>query len=144
MATLLAACGLRSSPPAPSAPTAAPTPPAVSEPDDARAYRQDAARHLYAHNAARIYQGQLPPMLQAVGVLQVHLSAQGQVRSLEWMRAPRHVPHVVKEIERTVRAAAPFPVARKLGAVTYTDTWLWDHSGQFQLDTLTEGQRSGG
>jgi len=24
--------------------------------------------------------------------------------------------------------------------VTYTDTWLWDKSGNFQLDTLTEGQ----
>jgi hypothetical protein len=26
------------------------------------------------------------------------------------------------------------------GKVTYTDTWLWDKSGRFQLDTLTEGQ----
>ena len=24
--------------------------------------------------------------------------------------------------------------------VTYTETWLWDKSGHFQLDTLTEGQ----
>jgi periplasmic protein TonB len=24
--------------------------------------------------------------------------------------------------------------------VTYTDIWLWDKSGKFQLDTLTEGQ----
>lgn len=39
-----------------------------------------------------------------------------------------------------VRAAAPFPVATQLGYVTYTDTWLWHKSGQFQLDTLTEGQ----
>jgi periplasmic protein TonB len=29
----------------------------------------------------------------------------------------------------------------QLGSVTYTDTWLWDRSGNFQLDTLTEGQR---
>jgi hypothetical protein len=28
----------------------------------------------------------------------------------------------------------------RLGKVTYTDTWLWDKSGHFQLDTLTEGQ----
>ena len=50
------------------------------------------------------------------------------------------VPDVMREIERTVRAAAPFPVPARLGKVTYTDTWLWDKSGQFQLDTLTEGQ----
>jgi len=26
--------------------------------------------------------------------------------------------------------------------VVYTDVWLWDKSGRFQLDTLTEGQLS--
>jgi len=25
--------------------------------------------------------------------------------------------------------------------VTYTETWLWDKSGRFQLDTLTQGQK---
>lgn len=83
-------------------------------------------------------------MLMAVGVLQVHLGAQGDVRRLEWLRAPRHAPQVIAEIERTARAAAPYPQAVRLGAVIYTDTWLWDQSGHFQLDTLTEGQRSGG
>ena len=39
--------------------------------------------------------------------------------------------------------AAPFPAATRLGAVTWTDTWLWDKSGRFQLDTLTEGQQQG-
>ena len=29
----------------------------------------------------------------------------------------------------------------RIGRMTYTDTWLWDKSGKFQLDTLTEGQR---
>jgi hypothetical protein len=27
-----------------------------------------------------------------------------------------------------------------LRKVTYTETWLWHKDGQFQLDTLTEGQ----
>jgi hypothetical protein len=27
-----------------------------------------------------------------------------------------------------------------LGTVTWTDTWLWDEEGHFQLDTLSEGQ----
>jgi hypothetical protein len=39
-----------------------------------------------------------------------------------------------------VRAAAPFPAPKRMGRVVYTDTWLWDKSGRFQLDTLTEGQ----
>jgi hypothetical protein len=79
-------------------------------------------------------------MLYAVGVLDVELDRQGHVQRLHWRRAPRHAPEVMQEIERTVRAAAPFPAARRLGSLTYTDVWLWHKSGRFQLDTLTEGQ----
>jgi hypothetical protein len=150
-AALLAACG---EPPRPATPTPetaqerviGPLPAAagsarVSAATTPRAYRQDGASHLYGLNADRIYQGKLPPLIQAVGVLQVHLDAGGRVTRLEWMRAPRHVPRVMAEIERTVRAASPFPAPARMGGVVYTDTWLWDKSGRFQLDTLTEGQR---
>ncbi|MBG9388314.1 hypothetical protein [Caenimonas aquaedulcis] len=105
-----------------------------------RAYRADAASHLYGLNQNRIYKGKLPPLLYAIGVLQVEVDGRGQVRNLSWMRAPKHAPEVIAEIERTVRAAAPFPVPARMGKVVYTDTWLWHKSGQFQLDTLTEGQ----
>lgn len=105
-----------------------------------RAYREDAATHLYGLNRERVFKGKLPPMLYAIGVLEVDIDRTGKVTRLHWMRAPKHAPEVVAEIERTVRAAAPFPVPTRMGKVTYTDTWLWDKSGQFQLDTLTEGQ----
>ena len=139
MAAVLSACGIK--PAQAPAKTGTTSPGAASQAASPLAYRQDAARHLYQHNAQRIYPGSLPPMLYAVGVLEVNLGRQGEVRSLHWLRAPRHAPEVIKEIERTVRAAAPFPPASRLGYVTYTDTWLWDKSGRFQLDTLTEGQR---
>lgn len=151
---LLAAC---SSPPPPAAPVAhvvAPTqphvavqpapelpPPAhVSNASTPREYRHDAAEHLYALNRGRIYKGKMPPLLYAVGVLQVDVDSRGNVRSISWMRAPRQAPEVMAEIERTVRAAAPFPAPKRMGHVVYTDTWLWHKSGHFQLDTLTEGQ----
>ncbi len=114
-----------------------PPPSAAATP---RAYRKDAANHLYAINAERIYKGKLPPMLYAVGVLEVDVDRRGQIASLHWLRAPSHAPEVVAEIERTARDAAPYPVPQRLGKVTYTDTWLWDKSGRFQLDTLSEGQ----
>lgn len=129
----------------PPAPTPAPAPAVtgkLSEARSAREYRRDGAQHLYQLNQHRIYPGQLPPLLQAVGVMQLELDARGHIRRFEWMRAPRHVPAVMAEIERTVRAAAPFPAPHRLGGVVYTETWLWDRSGRFQLDTLTEGQRS--
>jgi periplasmic protein TonB len=154
-AALLAACS-STPPPAPVAPVAhvpatvpdqpvaVVAPPVVnhhlSQAADPRAYRRDAAAHLYAQNKDRIYKGKMPPLLHAVAVLQVELDAQGNVRSLNWMRAPSHAPEVVAEIERTVRAASPFPAPARMGRVVYTDTWLWHKSGRFQLDTLTEGQ----
>ena len=150
-ASLLASC--TSSPP-PSAPPVATEPqtlpassPAttgiasrVSYASTARDYRRDGAAHLYARNTNRIFSGKMPPLLYASGVLQVDINASGGVTAVRWMRAPKHAPEVIAEIERAVRAAAPFPAPIKLGKVTYTDTWLWHKSGQFQLDTLTEGQ----
>ena len=121
-------------------PAATPDVPKVSSAATPRDYRRDGAGHIYALNAHRIFKGQLPPNLYAIGVLQVDLDRQGRVSALRWMRAPSHAPEVVAEIERTVRQASPFPVPARMGRVTYTDTWLWDKSGHFQLDTLTEGQ----
>src|SRR5436305_1120660 len=119
---------------------AAAAPSHVSRASTPREYRADAAAHLYAKNPQRIYKGKLPPLLYAVGVLQVEVDGHGNVRAIHWMRAPSHAPEVMAEIERTVRAAAPFPVPARMGHVVYTDTWLWHKSGRFQLDTLTEGQ----
>jgi hypothetical protein len=103
-----------------------------------RDYRRAAASHLYSRNSERIYKGAMPAMLYAIGVLQVEIDRRGLVTRTHWLRAPSHAPEVKAEIERIVRRAAPFPAPG--GAVTYTDTWLWDRSGRFQLDTLTEGQ----
>lgn len=157
-ATLLASCSTSAPPSEPSQPVApavvapAPEPPvAQAQPPqrmiiktsnaiNPRAYRADAASHIYAQNGERIWKGRMPPLLYAIGVLQVEVDGKGSVRQLSWMRAPKHAPEVIAEIERTVRAAAPYPVPAKMGKVVYTDTWLWHKSGKFQLDTLTEGQ----
>lgn len=112
----------------------------ASQAPSAKAYRQDAARHVYTRHNARIYKGRMPSMLYAIGVLNVDIDRQGQIQALKWTRAPQHAPEVMADIERMVRAAAPFPAPARLEKVTYTDVWLWDKSGRFQLDTLTEGQ----
>lgn len=135
--------------PAITAPPMAMTPPTVQEPalqlaaaTSARDYRSYGAKHLYERHRDRIFKGKLPPLLYAVGVLNVTIDSRGAVRKIDWMREPSHAPEVVAEIERMVRAAAPFPAPVRMGGVIYTDVWLWDKSGRFQLDTLTEGQLS--
>ena len=107
---------------------------------NAKDYRRDAASHLYALHEQRIFKGRLPPMLEAVGVINVDIDQRGGVRAIRWQRAPKHAPQVMREIERMVRAAAPYPAPLHMSQVTYTDVWLWHKSGKFQLDTLTEGQ----
>ena len=155
IAALLAGCAtpLPPAPPPPPPPAppvvVVPAPPPAPEPVGAlsyaktpREYRRDAAAHLYGKNSHRIFKGQMPPLLYAVGTLEVDLDPRGMVTKTSWMRAPHHAPEVMADIERSVRAAAPYPVAVNLGHVTYTDTWLWHKSGHFQLDTLTEGQNA--
>ncbi|HSN80538.1 MAG TPA: hypothetical protein VLR44_09185 [Rhodoferax sp.] len=151
IALFLAGCATPPLPPAPkAAPPAPPAPVAIAPPVELptyvsqaatpRDYRRDAASHLYEQNLKRVYRGKMPPLLYAVGVLQVEVDGRGQVTSTSWMRPPLHAPEVIAEIERTVRLAAPYPAPVRMGRVTYTDTWLWHKSGLFQLDTLTEGQ----
>ncbi len=127
-------------PPAPPVVQAEPQPALLSQASTPRDYRRDAAGHLYARNTGRIFAGKMPPLLYAVGVLQVDIDRMGHVTDIRWMRAPSHAPEVMADIERSVRAAAPYPAPVRMGRVTYTDTWLWHKSGRFQLDTLTEGQ----
>ena len=132
----------------PPAPTPAPVPPASTEvapvlqslATDPNDYRQDAARHLYHHYSHRIYKGKLPPLLKAVGVVDVVVGPKGQVLKITWWRAPRHAD-VTQEIENLILSAGPYPAPVKLRNVTYTETWLWHDSGRFQLATLTEGQK---
>jgi protein TonB len=153
VAALVSAC--QTAPPEPAAPVAKPEPtpepvigPIAGPAGSARAsaaptprlYRESGATHIYGLNANRIYKGRMPPLLYAVGVINVEINQVGIVTKLDWMRAPRHAPEVIAEIERTIKAASPFPAPVRMGKVVYTDTWLWHKSGKFQLDTLTEGQ----
>ncbi|HKW83244.1 MAG TPA: hypothetical protein VJN68_05760 [Burkholderiaceae bacterium] len=114
----------------------------ASDAVDAKSYRLDGAQHLYAVHAGRIYQGKLPPLIHAVVVIEVDLDAQGQVLETRLVRVPSHAPDVALAICNLIRQASPLPAPARMGGVTYVEIWLVDKSGRFQLDTLTEGQRS--
>lgn len=141
VAALIAGCAVPSGAPVLPARSPVPSPDRTSSATTPRAYRRDAASHLYSRNSGRIFKGVMPALLYAIGVLEVEIDRSGYVSSIYWMRAPTHAPEVIAEIERMVRQAAPYPAPARMGRVTYTDTWLWDKSGLFQLDTLTEGQQ---
>jgi hypothetical protein len=75
-----------------------------------------------------------------VGVLQVEVDSQGYVPHLNWMRAPKHAPEVMAQIEKTVREAAPFRRRRAWARWSTPTPGCGTRAAGFQLDTLTEGQ----
>lgn len=107
-----------------------------------KAYRKIAAAHIYKAYPKRIYKGKIPPLVYAVVVVETDIDAQGKVLDVFYSRVPSHAPEVPPKIAELIKATSPLPDPGKLGAHTYVDTWLWDKSGNFQLDSLTLGQRS--
>ena len=123
-----------------------PAPVVAAAPDastaaDAKAYRKDGARHIYAAYRDQIYKGKLPPLIHAIVVAEVDLDDAGNVREVNMIRTPSHAPDVTERVRQMIRAASPLPAPKRMGGTKYLDIWLVDKSGRFQLDTLTEGQR---
>lgn len=104
-------------------------------------YRGSAARHIYATYAASIYHGMLPPLVHAIVVVETDVDGQGNVRSVRPVRSPSHAPEVTDDVRRLILRASPFPAPGGADGARFTEVWLVDHSGRFQLHTLTEGQR---
>jgi periplasmic protein TonB len=117
----------------------------VAKPSSAltdKAYRKDAARHLYAAYAKKVKRGKMPPLLFAVMVVETEIDQAGQVVGINVVRKP--AAEIVEPwVLAMIKQAAPFPAPQKISDATvrYTEVWLVDKSGVFQLDTLTEGQR---
>jgi hypothetical protein len=107
-----------------------------------KAYRKVGAGAIYKKYPQRIYKGKIPPLVYAVVVTETDVDADGRVKGVYFSRTPSHAPEVSGMIAELIQGASPLPSPGKIGAHTYVDTWLWDKSGQFQLDTLTLGQRN--
>ena len=102
-------------------------------------YRKDAARHIYAALPMRIFKGRLPPLLYGIAITEIDIDAEGNVVDVRLVREPV-AAEVGPWIGALIRRVAPFPPAPKVGPLTVTEIWLVHRSGNFQLDSLTEGQ----
>ena len=113
----------------------------VSVAADPKSYRLDAARHIYASYADRIYKGRLPPLIHAVVVVESTVDSSGQVRDVKVIRGPSHAPDVTVAVTEMIKRAGPWPAHSRFGAnVKFIEIWLVHKDGRFQLDALTEGQ----
>ena len=123
--------------------------PAASAAQDPQQYRKEKSWHLYSTYSQHIYRGQLPPMLNAVMVTQTTLDAQGRVLDVEVIREPAQTKEAIPWVISLIRGAEPYPAPSGLGAsqVAVREVWLLHRAGhgksvRFQLDSLSEGQRS--
>jgi len=112
----------------------------VSNAETAKAYKMDAARHVYKSYPDRIYKGKLPALVHAIVVLEVSVDAHGNVLGITTIRVPTHAPEVTLAVKDMIERSSPLPAPARIGAIKFTEVWLVDKSGRFQLDTLTEGQ----
>jgi len=155
VAAVLVACASKPPPapkPAPAAPQPAPRPaePPLPPPEPAPHrvssatnildYRKEAAEHLYALHRDELYVGRMPPLLYGVMIVETEIDETGALLDVR-VRRPPAAPEVGPWIVQMIRKAAPFPPPAKLGKTVYSDIWLVHKGGNFQLDTLTEGQR---
>lgn len=111
-----------------------------SQAESALEYRNDGARHIYAAYAKQIHKGKMPPLLYGIAIIETDIDATGAVQNVRVVRQPAAAEVAPWAVEM-IKKASPFPAPAKLGQVKYTEIWLVDKSGRFQLDTLTEGQR---
>ena len=104
-------------------------------------YRIHAARHIYARYPMRVHRGKLAPLLHGVAIIDTEIDKDGQVVQVNIVRQPA-AKEVAAWAAELIRRAAPFPapVAIPDGKVVYREIWLVNAAGNFQLDTLTEGQ----
>ncbi len=105
-----------------------------------KAYRLDAARHIYDTYPAQILKGKVPALVYAILVTETEIDARGQVLGVRIVRQPASAREVTPWVVSMIRRASPLPPPARLGRVKFLEVWLVDKSGQFQVHSLTEGQ----
>ena len=147
----LAACGTstREAAPAPTAQavtiplTPIPAPPPTRTLD---AYKADVARHVMQRNPERVFEGELPPMLPAVVVLNITVDRAGQLLEVQVQRSRDQGASEVALA--SLRRSGPLPPPDGLGPahadlMTFSETFLFGERYRFQLRTLAGPQRAG-
>ena len=80
--------------------------------------------------------------MYAVVVIETDIDATGKVIDVFFSRTPSHAPEVAPMIAELIKAASPLPNPGKLGAPHLRRHLALGQERQFQLDSLTLGQRN--
>ena len=96
-----------------------------------------AAERMVAANPDITYVGKVPDQLLAIPVLEIELNADGTIRRIDVMRAPRQAQDTVQIAIDAVRRAAPFgDISRLPKPWKFTETFLFNDDRKFKPRTL--------
>lgn len=143
----LAACSTPPAPPPSDATLISLTPiPAPPPTRTLNAYKADVARHVMQRNPERVFEGELPPMLPAVVVLNITVDREGQLLDVQVQRSRDSGASEVALA--SLRRSGPLPPPHGLAPqhadlMTFSETFLFGERYRFQLRTLAGPQRTG-
>ena len=130
-----------------STPAPAPAPGiAISGARTLDAYKVEIAQRIHAASGD-ISSGRPQDLLRAVIVLNITLDTKGQPVRIAIQRTPGD-PEAEQRAIASVRRAAPYPrpsgaVARGAAAFEFSETWLFNTDGRYQLRSLAQTQAGG-
>lgn len=122
-------------PPAPVGPVArlAPLDPALES------WKRSAAERIHATNKAQLFQGRPHHLLRAVIVVEVTVDGDGKIVRSRVLRSPE-IKALNDMALGSLQKAAPLPPPPKSllrrGNLVYSETWLVQNDGKFQVRTL--------
>ena len=120
--------------------TAAPVAPPSRSLD---AYKAEVAQHVMRANSGQTFSGQLPPMLPAIVVVNITVNEDGELQDVAVQRSrdPDASKVAVASMRRSGRLPRPANLlATNMRALTFSETFLFDHQYRFQLRSLAGPQ----
>lgn len=106
-------------------------------------WKRDAALRIHQSNSKLLFEGRPHHLLKAVIVVEVTVDASGRVVGSRVLRSPK-----IKSLDdlalTSLKAASPLPAPPKSllarGRLVYSETWLVQNDGRFQVRTLAQPQ----
>jgi len=130
--------------PGPAAPDMPAAVPSLPAPTGIDGYKLQVARHIAAHDPARIYMGTLPPLLPAIVVLRITVDRDGRLEhvTVERSRNPQAASIALAAVRRSAPLPPPQALARAHGKITFSETFLFADADRYQLRSLAGPQAS--
>jgi periplasmic protein TonB len=120
--------------------TEAPVPPPSPTLD---AYKAEVAQHVMRANSSQTFSGRLPPMLPAIVVVNITVGEDGELQDVVVQRSrdPDASEVALASMRRTGKLPRPSHLlAANRRALTFSETFLFDHQYRFQLRSLAGPQ----